>query len=109
MTDTNKTTKETVSAEELKAAVKTVQAVIQARRDEYRRIASTDEQDPIILEGTTSTDYACQMMVDPKDVAKVYLEYDYPLWRTLEEDVPIEMWEELARIYGLATVSEVDL
>ena len=49
------------------------------------------------------------MMVDPKDVARVYLEYNYPLWKTLKEEAPIEMWEELARIYGLATVSEVDL
>jgi len=109
MTDTNKPPKETISNKELESAVKTVQAAIRAMEAEYRKIGSMDDQSPIMLEGETSTGYYCQMMVDPKDVAEVFLKYDYPVWRTLEEDVPQEMWDELARIYGLETVSSVDL
>ena len=48
-------------------------------------------------------------MVDPKNVAKVLLRYDYATWRVLEEDAPDEMWEELGREFGLKTVCSVDL
>ncbi len=44
------------------------------------------------------------MMVDPKDVAKIALEYSYPVWHILEEDYPDGMWEDLGRKFGLATV-----
>ena len=108
MTDTKQTNK-TNSTDELLNAVKIVQAAIKAKEDRYRKIASTEEQDPILLEGATAKGYYCQMMVDPKDVAQLFLEYDYPVWSVLEEDAPTAMWDDLARFYGLESVSSVDL
>ena len=49
------------------------------------------------------------MMVDPKDVAKIALEYNYPVWHILKEDYPDGMWEDLGRKFGLATVCSIDL
>ena len=48
-------------------------------------------------------------MVGPKDVAKILLEYDYPVWRVLEEEAPDEMWGDLGRKFGLEHVCSVDL
>ena len=49
------------------------------------------------------------MMVDPKDVAKVALEYNYLVWHILQQDYPDAMWEDLGREFGLATVCSIDL
>ena len=68
-----------------------------------------DEQSPIMVEGETFQDYYCQMMVNPKDVAKIMLDYSYPTWRILGEDAPVGMWEELGRKFGVKIVSSVDL
>lgn len=62
-----------------------------------------------MLEGSTEKGYSCYMMVDPKDVARIFLEYNYPVWSILEEESPIELWDDLARFYGLETVNSVDL
>ena len=93
----------------LKDAVKVVQAAIKAKEDYYTKIANTEEQDPVLLEGTTVKGYFCHLMVDPKDVTRVFLEYNYPVWSILEEEPPIGLWDDLARFYGLETVSSVDL
>lgn len=95
--------------EELAKAVKIVQKAIRDMEAEYEKIAKTEEQGPVMLEGSTRTGYACQMMVDPKDVAKVFLDYQYPVWYILGEEPPMDMWERLAEIYGLDTVSSVDI
>lgn len=95
--------------ERLSAAVKLVNEAIAT---EYRRLeslANTEENDPILVEGETSAGYYCQMMVDPKDVARILLDYNYPVWRVLEEDAPDGMWEDLGRKFGLTTVSSFDL
>lgn len=94
---------------ELSKAVKIVKEAIRGKEDYYRRIAGADEQSPVMLEGRTHTGYDCQMMVDPKDVAKVFLEYQYPLWLVLEEEPSLDMWDRLAEIYGLDGVVGVDL
>ena len=62
-----------------------------------------------MVEGEMSAGYFCQLMVDPKDVAKILLEYDYSVWRVLEEEAPDEMWEDLGRKFGLEHVCSVDL
>ena len=93
----------------LKDAVKIVQEAIRTKKEEYRRIANTEEQDPIMLEGMTAKGYGCTLLVDPKDVARIFLEYNYPVWSVLEEEPPEGIWEDLARFYGLETVSSVDL
>ena len=94
---------------ELKDAVAVVQKEIRDLRAKYESVAKTEEQDPILVEGETSAGYCCQLMVDPKDVAKILLEYDYPVWRVLEEEAPDEMWEDLGRKFGLEHVYSVDL
>lgn len=62
-----------------------------------------------MVENETSSDYYCRMMVNPKDVAKIFLEYDYPVWRVLEEDAPDAMREDLSRKFGLKHVCSLDL
>lgn len=99
----------TKPTDKLKDAVKIVQAAIKAKEEEYQRIANTEEQDPVMLEGMTVKGYGCTLMVDPKDVARVFLEYNYPVWSILEEEPPEGIWEDLARLYGLETVYAVDL
>ena len=44
-----------------------------------------------------------------KDVAKIALEYNYPVWHILHQDYPDCMWEDLGRKFGLATVCSIDL
>lgn len=90
-------------------AVSKVNEAIEKERKRLEEIAKTEEGDPILIEGETTAGYFCQMMVDPKDVAKIALEYNYPVWHTLEQDCPDEMWEELGRKFGLATVCSIDL
>lgn len=68
-----------------------------------------DDPDPIIVEGETRTGYYCQMMVNPKDVARIILKYDYPVFAILEEEPPQGMWDDLAEWYGLDSVSSFDL
>ncbi|MBR3279237.1 MAG: hypothetical protein IKG01_10140 [Lachnospiraceae bacterium] len=108
MKDTRETNT-TNSTDELLNAVKVVQAAIKAKEDRYRKIASTEEQDPILIEGETRTGYDCQLMVDPKDVAQVFLDYDFALWDTVVGEVSDSMWDRLAEIYGLDRVYSVDL
>lgn len=93
----------------LNDAVVVVQKEIHDLREKYETIVKTGEQDPILVEGKTSVGYFCQLMVDPKDVAKILLEYDYPVWRVLDEDAPRAMWEDLGRELGLEHVCSVDL
>lgn len=95
--------------EKLISAVKLVNKAIATETERLKIVATGDEQDPVLIEGETETGYYCQLMVDPKNVAKVLLRYDYATWRVLEEDAPNEMWEELGREFGLKTVCSVDL
>lgn len=95
--------------ERLSAAVKLVNEAIAAEYKRLESLAKAEENDPILVEGETSAGYYCQMMVDPKDVARILLDYNYPVWRILEEDAPDGMWEDLGRKFGLTTVSSFDL
>ena len=97
-----------VNKEELAQAVKIVNEAIRAEEQRLRKIASAEEQDPVMVEGTTTAGYGCQLMVDPKDAAKIMLDYDYPVWKVLEADAPNGMWEDLGRKFGLESVSSVD-
>lgn len=65
--------------------------------------------DPVCIEGETETGYYCQMMVDPRDIAPILLEHQYPVFKVLQEDFPDEMWRELAQKLGLDIISSVDL
>ena len=112
---TKPTTGEQKSAEkarpdiELSEAVRIVRAAIDSEENRLKQIASTQEGDPILLEGETSARYDVQMMVDPAQVAKIMLDYWYPVYKVLEEEAPQGMWNELARMVGLESVYSVDL
>ena len=95
--------------EKLSAAVKLVNEAILAEHKRLEALAKTEENDPILVEGETSAGYYCQMMADSKDVARILFDYNYPVWRVIEEDAPEGMWEELGREFGLKTVCSVDL
>lgn len=90
-------------------ALEIVKKAIKERRDGLQKQADSEEEGPIMLEGETSKGYYCQLSVDPKDVAKIMLAYDYPTWETLMEDAPEAMWDALADKFGLASVSMVDI
>ena len=60
-----------------------------------------------MLVGETVTGYYAQLMVNPKTVAKIMLDYDYPFWTILDEEAPQGMWDQLAKVFGLDAVSEV--
>lgn len=90
-------------------AVKLVNEAIVAEYKHLEEVLKTEENEPIMIEGETTAGYYCQLMVDPKDVAKIMLDYNYPVWRVLEEDAPDSMWEELGYKFGLARVCSVDL
>lgn len=95
--------------DELLTAARLVREAISGYREKLEQAAKTEEGDPIMVEGVTTAHYDCQLMVDPKDVARIILEYDYPTYHILGEEAPIEMWEALGRRFGLLRVSGFDL
>ena len=74
-----------------------------------QEIAEKTDQDPILLEGETEAGCYARLMADPAMVAKVLLDYGYPMYRVLEAEAPQWMWKELARMTGLDSVFAVDL
>jgi hypothetical protein len=48
-------------------------------------------------------------MVNLKEVAKIVLEYNYPVWHILQQDFPDGMREDLGQKFDLATVCSIDL
>lgn len=106
---TNKKPDESISLMDAATAVRMVKDAIDREREKIQKIANGADQSPIMIEGETSEGYYCQLMVDPKDAARIMLKYDYPVWTILMEDAPDEMWEELSRFYGLGKVCSVEL
>ena len=97
---------------EEKDAVEVVNQLISDYRTIIEGVTLVKEDidcDPIMIDGETSAGYFCRMMVDPKDVAPILLEYDYPIYAVLEEEAPRAMWDALAAKFGLASVSSFDL
>ena len=41
-----------------------------------------------MVEGETTAGYFCQLMVNPQEVARIFVDYDYALYRVLGEDAP---------------------
>ena len=48
----------------------------------------------------TTVGYFCQLMVNPQEVAKIFIDYNYALYRVLGEDAPDAMWKDLSRKLG---------
>ena len=59
--------------------------------------------------GETTTGYFCQLMVNPQEVAKIFVDYDQALYRVLGEDAPDAMWEDLSRKFGLESICSANL
>lgn len=87
---------------ELISDYRTVLEGITLVKDEY-------EQDPILVEGETTKGFPCHLMVEPKEVANIILEYDYPVYKVLGEEAPQAMWDRLAARFGLYAVTGFDL
>ena len=93
----------------LDIAVPVVNAAIEEYRKKLKACSESDEESPIMVEGSTTTGYYCQLMVDPREVAEILLRWEYPTYRILEEEAPQGMWDELAEHFGLDTVGAFDL
>lgn len=89
-------------------AAEIVRGAISEYRKKLEALEKGVENGPIMLEGNTTTGYHCQMMVDPKDIAPILLDYSYPVWFILGEDAPDGMWDDLARKFGLEAVEGFD-
>lgn len=92
-------------------AVDIVNQAIEKYRASLEAIVSADDGDnnPILIEGITTAGYDCQMMVSPKEVAKIILEYDFSTYEILGQEAPQEMWEDLGRHFGLKHVFAFNL
>ncbi len=90
-------------------AVRLVNAEIEAARKRLKDISQTEEADPVLVEGETSAGYYALVMVNPNEIAKIMLKYDYHFWDTLEQDAPDDMWQNIAEMVGLESVSSVGI
>ena len=107
--ETNKPQEKKPTKEELEQAVKIVRDAIRAKEEEYRTIASGVDQSPVALEGITEKNFYCSIMVDPKDVAEIFLRWNYATYFVLGEDAPDEMWREIGEFYGIQTACGVEM
>ena len=62
-----------------------------------------------MVEDETTAGYFCQLIVNPQEVAKIFVDDDHALYRVLGEDTQDVMWEELGRKFGLEHVCSVNL
>ena len=62
-----------------------------------------------MAEGETIADYFYQLMVNPQEVAKIFVDHDYVLYSVLREDIPDAMLEDLDRKSDLESVCSVGL
>lgn len=109
MTEPTTGEQESTDKTKLSEAVRIVREAISNEENRLKQVADEKEGDPVMLEGETTAGYAVQMMVDPAQVAKIMLDYWYPVYKVLEEEAPQGMWDELARMVGLDSVFSVDL
>lgn len=93
----------------LSEAVELVNAAIREEWERYDKVAHTEEGDPVMVEGETHTGVIVHALVDPKEIAKIYLEYDYPTTVVLGDDAPQAMWDAIARLVGIESCYSVDL
>ena len=110
MAKENETTPSKPTEMALEQAVKIVNEAIRKEEQRLREIANeTTEQEPVLIEGTTTTNYFCRLMAEPRPIARTLLDYNFPTCKILGTDAPDDMWEYLGRIYGLQSVCSVDI
>lgn len=73
--------------EELNEAVKLVNSAIAEEESRLRKIIEGYEDSHIMIDGETEAGYYYRVQVDTKMVAKVYLRYDYLIYRILGQEV----------------------
>lgn len=95
--------------QELLDAVRIVNAAIEIEAAKLHRIVESDENDYVLLEGETSKGYLVKMMIDPKNIVWIMLNYNYPVYKVLDQDAPSNMWGDIAELVGLESVCDVDL
>ena len=93
---------------DLPEAVRIVNAAIEARTQRMREITNGKDHGPIEVIGATETGYPATVEVDPAKACKIMLDYDEPIYRTLDIDYPVELWDALANLAGLHDVDSVD-
>lgn len=94
----------------LEYAVAVAQKETRKWREKYESVANENGQDhSIMVESETTAGYYCQLIVSPQEVAKIFIDYDYALYRVLGEDAPDAMRKDLGRKFGLEHVCPVDL
>ena len=103
----NENTKRT--NEELENALRIVRDAIEAEDDRLARIAKSEGNDAVNLEGLTSLGYTATVKVPAKKVAEIMRDYDYAIYRILGMGSSYGMWEDLARLAGLKEVGYVDM
>lgn len=104
-----KTTDEAKEAMQQFEAVRIVNAAIKSAEDRLKRIANSEGEALVEMEGITTEGFLVHLMIDPATVAKIMLDYWYPVYSVLGEDAPPDMWDAMARMVGLDEVSSVDL
>lgn len=104
-----KSTDKAKEAMQLSEAVRIVKAAIKSEEDRLKRIANSEGEAPVMMEGMTAERFLVHLMIDPAIVAKIMLDYWYPVCSVLGEDAPLDMWGAMARMVGLEEVSSVDL
>ena len=102
-------TTESEQQAKLDEAIDLVNKAIREKWKEYNQIAHTDDGDPAMLEGETSKGVIVHAMVDPKEIARIFLKYNYPTIKILAEEAPQSMWDDLADLVGLESCYSVDL
>lgn len=102
-------TKQDYSKEEIDKARTIIRQIIQDSRDAYKKIVSEEllGDSPIELMAITRSGYPCQVAVDQEGVAKIFLKYDYPIYKALQMRAPKEMWQELAKEYDMSIVEDI--
>lgn len=94
------------------AAVERVREMISDYRTILEGITLLKEDatpDPVLIEGETRKGYYCQLMVDPREIAQILLNYNYPVCRILDDEAPEAMWRDLGEKFGLDSVTSFDL
>ena len=65
-----------------------------------RKIIEGDEDSHVMVDGETETGYCCQIQVDAKRVAEVYLRYDYLMYLILVQEVYVPIVRTSGHRYG---------
>ena len=94
---------------DLPEAVRIVNAAIEARTRRMREIADGKVHRPIEITGETETDYPAAVQVDSAKACKIMLDYNEPIYRTLDIEYPEGLWDALADLAGIHVVGSIDV